>query len=224
VDEEKAHLQAETIKDLTDYCHEINKADHNKMDALAQENIWMNKAQCEEAERLQYEKLSRTKDTLSATSQLQESSVPYHNNKMVALAQENIWLNKAQCEEAEQLYNEKLSRSKDRVLMMSAGDPEDSLSRQSKRAYQYIQNSFEFVDGLICNLSEEALAVALAARPMEIENKHLKKITEDLKSLIIKLENCVVVLESGKGVASTAGGALTDKKEEEDEEKKEEEE
>jgi hypothetical protein len=34
------------------------------MAALAQENIWFNKAQCEEAERLYYEKLAGAKVTI----------------------------------------------------------------------------------------------------------------------------------------------------------------
>jgi hypothetical protein len=39
---------------------------------------------------------------------------------------------------------------------------------------------------------------------LEIENKQLKKVTEDLKNLILRLENRVAVLEGGKGAAPTA--------------------
>jgi hypothetical protein len=41
----------------------------------------------------------------------------------------------------------------------------------------------------------------LSASALEIENKQLKKVTEDLKSLILKLEGRVAVLEGGKGAA-----------------------
>ena len=54
-----------------------------------------------------------------------------------ALAQENIWFNKAQCEDAEKLYFEKLSGAKD------AGT--SSLSAQIQRARQHIKNSLECV-------------------------------------------------------------------------------
>jgi len=38
---------------------------------------------------------------------------------------------------------------------------------------------------------------------LKIENKQLKKVTEDQKNLILKLEGRVALLEGGKGAAPT---------------------
>ena len=44
---------------------------------------------------------------------------------------------------------------------------------------------------------------------LEIENKQLVKVTEDLKNLILKLEGRVAVLEGGKGAAPVAAKKVT---------------
>jgi len=87
-----------------------------------------------------------------------------------ALAQENIWFNKAQCEDAERMYFEKLSGAK--------------------------------VDGLVAQSSEVDMALASKLSALEIENKTLKKVTEDLKTVISKLESRVAALEGGKPAAA----------------------
>jgi len=61
-----------------------------------------------------------------------------------------------------------------------------------------------------------ALASKLSA--LELENKALKKVTEDLKNLILKLETRVATLEGGKPAAAAAPAAAKPAKAEEEEE------
>jgi len=112
---------------------------------------------------------------------------------MAALAQENIWFNKAQCDDAERMYFEKLSGAK------VVGT--ESLSAQIQRARQHIKNSLECVDGLVAQSGEVDMALASKLSALELENKQLKKVTEDLKGLILKLESRVATLEGGKAPA-----------------------
>jgi len=110
------------------------------------------------------------------------------------------------------LYYEKLSGAK--VL---ANAPE-SLSAQIQRARQHIKNSLECVDGLVNTLGEDDMALAGKLSALEIENKQLKKVTEDLKGLILKLEGRVAALEGGKASAPAPPAEKEAKKEEEEEE------
>jgi len=115
---------------------------------------------------------------------------------MAAQAQENIWFNKAQCDDAERMYFEKLSGAK-------VGGTE-SLSAQIQRARQHIKNSLECVDGLVAQSGEVDMALASKLSALELENKQLKKVTEDLKGLILKLEGRVASLEGGKAAPAPA--------------------
>lgn len=120
----------------------------------------------------------------------------------VALAQQNIWFNKAQCEDAEKAYFEKLSGAKD------AGT--SSLSAQIQRARQHIKNSLECVDGLVAQSSEVDMALASKLSALELENKTLKKDTDSLKALIKSLESRVAALEGGKPGAKAAPAPADD--------------
>jgi len=119
-----------------------------------------------------------------------------------ALAQENIWFNKAQCEDAEKLYFEKLSGAKD------AGT--SSLSAQIQRARQHIKNSLECVDGLVAQSSEVDMALASKLSALELENKTLKKDTDNLKALIKSLTARVAALEGGKPAPAAPAPAEDD--------------
>ena len=44
-------------------------------------------------------------------------------------------------------------------------------------------------------------------KDLEIENKNLKKVTDDLKSMVLKLENRVAALEKGGAKAAPAPAA-----------------
>jgi len=118
---------------------------------------------------------------------------------MADLAQESIWFNKAQCDDAERMYFEKLSGAK-------VGGTE-SLSAQIQRARQHIKNSLECVDGLVAQSGDIDMALAAKLNDLVIENEQLKKVTSDLKDLILKLENRVAVLEGGSTKTSAPAAA-----------------
>jgi len=60
------------------------------------------------------------------------------------------------------------------------------------------------VDGLVAQSGEVDMALASKLSALELENKQLKKVTEDLKGLILKLENRVSTLEGGKPAPAPA--------------------
>jgi hypothetical protein len=167
------------------------------MVALEQENIWFNKAHCEEAERLYYEKLSRAKDVLLATktgedhkrinlsAEVQRAyKLAENSSVMAAVAQEKIWFNKAHCEEAERLYYEKLSGAKNTLLSATAPADGGPVINQSM---------------VVDNLSkDDSMALRGKITALEMENRQLMKDTEDLMNLILKLEHHVAVLEQSE--------------------------
>jgi len=128
---------------------------------------------------------------------------------MAALAQDTFWFNKTQCDEAERMYFEKLSGAK-------VGGPE-SLSAQIARARQHIKNSLDCVDGLVAQAGDNDMALASKLSSLELENKALKKVTEDLKGLILKLEARVTSLEGSKAAAPAPAAKVAKKEEDEDE-------
>merc|ERR1712080_350711 len=93
-------------------------------------------------------------------------------------------------------------------------------------ARQLIKNSLECVDGLVSSAtSSEDVALVKKLNALEVENKQLKKVTDDLKALVLSLEARVGQLEGSKpaGAAKPAPAAKpaapTDD-DEDDEEKK----
>jgi elongation factor 1-delta len=113
-----------------------------------------------------------------------------------ALAAENIWFNKAQCDDAERAYYEKLAGAKGTTPAGTAKTP--GLSDQIAKARQHIKNSLECVDSLVTLAGGDDQNLVKKLNDLEIENKQLKKVTDDLKSLVLKLESRVATLE-GKG-------------------------
>merc|ERR1712039_648475 len=97
---------------------------------------------------------------------------------LAALAQEKFWENKAQCEDAEKAYYMRLSGAKAKVDVIEAvaGGAVDA--------------------GVMKKLKD-----------LELENKDLKKVTSDLKAMVLKLENRVSVLEKGKPAVAAAPAA-----------------
>jgi len=115
-----------------------------------------------------------------------------------ALAQENIWFNKAQCDDAEKMYYQKLAG-------VGAKDSAPAgISAQIAKARQHIKNSLECVDGLVALAGGDDMNLVNKLNSLEIENKQLKKVTDDLKSLVLKLEARVATLEAGKPAAAVA--------------------
>jgi len=78
-----------------------------------------------------------------------------------------------------------------------AGDAPKGLSAQIAKARQHIKNSLECVDGLVALAGGEETNLVNKLNALEIENKQLKKVTDDLSALVLKLEARVAVLEKG---------------------------
>jgi len=60
------------------------------------------------------------------------------------------------------------------------------------------------VDNLVDQSGDIDMALASKLSALELENKALRKVTDDLKGLILKLENRVATLEGGKSAAPAA--------------------
>jgi len=127
---------------------------------------------------------------------------------MADLAQESIWFNKAQCDDAERMYFEKLSGAK-------VGGTE-GLTAQIQRARQHIKNSLECVDGLVAQSGDIDMALASKLNDLVLENEQLKKVTSDLQGLILKLETRVAVLEGGSAPAPTASAPAANEEDDDD--------
>merc|ERR1712158_251593 len=114
---------------------------------------------------------------------------------------ESYWANKAACDDAERAYYEKLSGCKG----PQGGGKKLGLSEQIDQARQLIKNSLECVDGLVsASGSSEDMALVKKLNALEVENKQLKKVTDDLKALVLSLEARVGQLEGGKPAAKAA--------------------
>merc|ERR1712088_412823 len=97
-------------------------------------------------------------------------------------------MGKAACDDAERAYYEKLSGCKG----PQGGGKKLGLSEQIDQARQLIKNSLECVDGLVsASGSSEDMAL-------------VKKLTDDLKALVLSLEARVGQLEGGKPAAKPA--------------------
>merc|ERR1719158_1894434 len=78
-------------------------------------------------------------------------------------------------------------------------DKKLGLSAQIDQARQLIKNSLECVDGLVSSAtSSEDMALVKKLNALEVENKQLKKVTDDLKALVLTLEARVGQLEGSK--------------------------
>merc|ERR1712210_359580 len=91
------------------------------------------------------------------------------------------------------------------------------LSEQIDQARQLIKNSLECVDGLVsASGSSEDMALVKKLNALEVENKQLKKVTDDLKALVLSLEARVGQLEGGKPAAKAPAKAAPAPAEEDD--------
>merc|ERR1712066_1021277 len=122
---------------------------------------------------------------------------------LAALAQEKFWENKAQCEDAEKAFYTRLSGAK----VTAKGSSPSSLAAEIAKARQHIKNSLECVDVIEAVAGGAANAdagVIKKLKDLELENKDLKKVTSDLKAMVLKLENRVSVLEKAKPAVAAA--------------------
>merc|ERR1719195_2077831 len=82
------------------------------------------------------------------------------------------------------------------------------------KARRHTKNSLECEDNLGPMAGNEELLKKVAS--LEIENKSLKKVTDDLKNLVIKLENRVSQLEKGKGGSAPAPAKVEEEEDDDD--------
>jgi len=120
------------------------------------------------------------------------------------LAQEKFWANKAECEDAEKAYYMRLSGAK------GSSSP-SSLAAEIAKARQHIKNSLECVDGIAALAGGASGDLVKRLADLELENKNLKQVTNDLKAMVLKLEGRVVALEKKGGSAPAAPGKPTPK-------------
>merc|ERR1711936_1178960 len=150
------------------------------------------------------------------SSRLFSNKVSYPDTvNMSALAMETFWLNKSACDDAERAYYEKLSGCK------GPSPSQLGLSEQIARARDHIKNSLESVDTLATGLSSsEEMALVKKLNALETENKQLKKVTDDLKALVLSLEARVGTLEGGKPAAKATPAAAPAAEDDDDEKKR----
>merc|ERR1719474_1910487 len=106
----------------------------------------------------------------------------------------NVWINKAQCDDAERLYYEKLSGAKSGSgsVSVTSGNPvPGSIAEQISKARQHIQNSLSAVE-----LVGKDKELAAKFEKLQLENRELRQATEDLKALVIGLSERVNSLEA----------------------------
>jgi hypothetical protein len=199
VNKESDNKHEKVNKESDDRHEKVNKESDNRHEKVNKEaddrHEKVNKESDNKHEKVKESDDNESRKTTNLDSFLQKSLIS-DQNKMAALAHENVWLNKAECEEAERLYYEKFSCGKDTMIATSTRGPKMA---QIQTACQHIKNSLECVDILVQTLSEDHVALVDDLRALDIENKQLEQVTEDLKSFIHKLENIVALLEDIKG-------------------------
>jgi len=123
------------------------------------------------------------------------------------LSQESFWFNKAECDDAEKVYYQTLYGNN------KSSNLQGSIAADIAIARQQIKNSLECVSGLNEMAGNQELLKKVLT--LEEENKCLKKVTDDLKNLVIKLDSRVAQLEKG-GSKSAAAPAKGEEEEDDD--------
>jgi len=93
-------------------------------------------------------------------------------------------------------------------------DEETEPSQALKNTSQEKPKDKKNVDNLGAMAGNEELLKKVSS--LEIENKSLKKVTDDLKNLVIKLENRVSQLEKGKGGSAPAPAKVEEEEDDDD--------
>lgn len=117
------------------------------------------------------------------------------------LAQEKIWFNKSECDDAELRLHGKAP------ISLDGAHAKSGLAAEILKARQHIKNSLECVDGIAAMAGRTNPDLVNKINALELENKNLKKVTDDLKNLVLKLENRVASLENGGKAVSSAPAA-----------------
>merc|ERR1712080_525273 len=193
---------------------------------LSQENIWFNKAQCDDAERLYYEKLAGAK-LLKKDGKRRSFSKEGFFHPCLGAPFGPVRTPEPSRRYSPNVLNDEVSaltNHNDQAVFSSCdkgGSAPEGLSAQIAKARQHIKNSLECVDGLVALAGGDDMNLTNKLNALEVENKQLKKVTEDLKSLVSRLEARVAKLEVSGGSpakpsAAPAPAPAPAKEEEED--------
>jgi len=139
--------------------------------------------------------------------------------QLAALRQETFWANRSEVNDAERDYYAAKSGAKGYSSSSSASKqphPKSNLAAEIAKARQHIKNSLDCVDNLAGMTGQANKQLTEKMKKLESENKALKKVTEDLKSLVLKLEGRVERLEKGGGGGATTNGTSSKPAAEED--------
>jgi len=139
--------------------------------------------------------------------------------QLAALRQETFWANRSEVNDAERDYYAAKSGAKGYSSSSSASKqphPKSNLAAEIAKARQHIKNSLDCVDNLAGMTGQANKQLTEKMKKLESENKALKKVTEDLKSLVLKLEGRVERLEKGGSGGATTNGTSSKPAAEED--------
>lgn len=133
------------------------------------------------------------------------------------LAQESVWLERSVYEKAEEQYAKFLTQANSRPTPSNRSPKSSSLADEIARARQHIKHSLQCEDGTFSDHHSATKAsdsgpmdnLFKRVRHLEAENKKLLNTTEELRSLLLKLENRIKTLERDGGSSSNRSAAAT---------------
>merc|ERR1712191_30104 len=116
-----------------------------------------------------------------------------------ALAQESVWFDKFRYADAERQLFERMAKG-------SSGSASSSVVEEIINAREQIKNSLIAADSVVCATSSSSAApsseMASRLQQLEKENSDLKKVTDELRALVLSLDSRVKSLEGSKSTPS----------------------
>ncbi|XP_026134838.1 elongation factor 1-delta-like isoform X3 [Carassius auratus] len=110
------------------------------------------------------------------------------------LAQENIWFDKSRYNEAERRFYEGMNGIPQ--------TPQAKTALQSNKGHTRTQKTRERKTSQNASKSEDQSELVSRMKSLELENKNLYKVVDDLRAVLSKLESRMAVLEKSQGPAS----------------------
>merc|ERR1712221_5637 len=129
-----------------------------------------------------------------------------------ALAQETVWFDKFRYADAERQLFERMAKG-------TSGSTSSSVVAELISAREQIKNSLNAVDSVVTSAPSSEMTSRL--QQLEKENSDLKKVTDELRALVLSLDSRVKALEGTKSAPQTSAQPpkpveKEEKKEEED--------
>merc|ERR1712035_181008 len=136
-----------------------------------------------------------------------------------ALAQETVWFDKFRYADAERQLFERMAKG-------TSGSTSSSVVAELISAREQIKNSLNAVDSVVTSAPSSEMTSRL--QQLEKENSDLKKVTDELRALVLSLDSRVKALEGTKSAPQTSAQPpkpveKEEKKEEEDDDEDDEE-